>query len=132
MNYKEESEKFFKKDLFATEATGIIIDEVKKGYARCHFDILPHHKNADGVVMGGAIFTLADFTFAVAANAGEAITVSQNCNITYHAPAIGKHLYAESESVKSGKSTCFFITKVFTDEKKLVATVTSTGFRKIQ
>lgn len=131
MNYKEQAIKFFSKDIFATEATGIIIDEVNEGYAKCHFDILPHHLNADGVVMGGAIYTLADFTFAVAANAGNPVTVSQSCNITYHAPARGKYLYAEAESIKSGKTTCFFITKIYTDENKHVATLTSTGFRKI-
>lgn len=130
MDYKETAVSFFKDDIFATEATGIVIDEVREGYAKCHFEIKKHHLNADGVVMGGAIYTLADFTFAVGANAGNPITVSQNCNITYHAPAKGKILYAEAESVKSGRSTCFFITKVYTDDGRLVATVTSTGFRK--
>ncbi len=131
MNHKEKALEFFSKDIFATEATGIIIDEVEEGYAKCHFDIKPHHLNADGVVMGGAIYTLADFTFAVAANAGNPVTVSQTCNITYLSPAKGKYLYAEAKSVKSGRATCFFITDVFTDEGKKVATVTSTGFRKL-
>ena len=130
MSLKDTAVNFFSKDLFAKDACGIIIDEVDMGYAKCHFDIKEHHQNADGVVMGGAIYTLADFTFAVAANAGAPTTVSQSCNITYLSPAQGKYLYAESKSVKSGKSTCFFITNVYTDEDKLVATVTSTGFRK--
>ena len=132
MNYKEDAIKFFSSDLFAKDACGIIIDEVNENYAKCHFDIKAHHLNADGVVMGGAIFTLADFTFAVAANAGNPVTVSQSCNITYLSPAMGDYLYAEAKSVKSGKSTCFFITNVYTNEDKLVATVTSTGFRKMR
>ena len=30
--------------------------------------IEPRHRNAAGIIMGGAIFTLADFAFAVASN----------------------------------------------------------------
>ena len=36
--------------------------------ARCSLTLKPHHMNANNVPMGGAIFTLADFTCAVAAN----------------------------------------------------------------
>ena len=132
MDYKKEAEAFFKNDIYATEATGIIIDEVSENYAKCYFEIKREHLNAGGVVMGGAIFTLADFTFAVAANAGNPTTVSQTSQVTYHAPATGKRLYAEAKCVKNGKATCFFITDVYTDEDRHVATVTSTGFRKIK
>ena len=66
---EELTEKFYK-DLFASKQTGVIIDEMREGYAKCSFEILPHHKNAYGTVMGGAIFTLADFAVAVASNQG--------------------------------------------------------------
>jgi len=130
MDYKQKVIEFFKNDIYATETTGIVIDEVDVNYAKCHFDINRGHLNAGNVVMGGAIYTLADFTFAVAANAGNEVTVSQTCQITYHAPAKGKSLYAVAKCVKSGRSTCFFITDIFNDEDTHVATVTSTGFRK--
>ena len=42
------------------------IEEVDDGYAKCSLEIQPHHLNAANTVMGGAIFTLADFAFAVA------------------------------------------------------------------
>lgn len=60
-------EKFIK-DLFVSEGLGAVIDEASYGYARCSMEIEPRHCNALGIPMGGTIFTLADFAFAVACN----------------------------------------------------------------
>ena len=57
----------FSHDRFAT-VNGAVIEEIAEGYAKCSMQINNDHKNALGAVMGGAIFTLADFAFAVAAN----------------------------------------------------------------
>ena len=64
----EEARAYFSNDKFAMKTTGIQIDDVKPLYAKCSLKITDAHKNAAGAVMGGAIFTLADFTFAVAVN----------------------------------------------------------------
>ena len=61
----EQVQKVFANDRFATE-NGVVIDEVDDGYAKCSLEIQPHHLNAANTVLGGAIFTLADFAFAVA------------------------------------------------------------------
>ena len=61
----EQIREFFAKDRFATD-NGATIEEVDDGYAKCSLEIQPHHLNAANTVMGGAIFTLADFAFAVA------------------------------------------------------------------
>ena len=71
MYSKEELIEFFKEDFFATKLLGAEILDVKDGYAKCVFNPNENHKNAKGVTMGGAIFTLADFTFAVATNQSE-------------------------------------------------------------
>ena len=41
------------------------------------------HLNSIGTVHGGALFTLADFTFALAANSHGIVTVAINANISY-------------------------------------------------
>ena len=66
----EESRDFFAADRFAMEACGITIDEVTQQGARCSMPLTPMHLNAGGVAQGGAVYTLCDTTFAVAANAG--------------------------------------------------------------
>ncbi len=120
----------FQNDRYATEVTGINIEEAAPNYARCSLKITEKHLNAMSAVMGGAIFTLADFTFAVASNVDNMSTVGLTSQITYHATAKGQNLYAEAECVKSGRSTCFFIIRVSDDLDTLVATATMTGFRK--
>ncbi len=112
------------------ETTGIEIDDVRENYARCSLKTGRQHKNAGNTVMGGAIFTLADFTFAVAANTGDSITVSLTSNITYHNVCRGKTLIAEAICEKSGRNTCSFRIDVRDELGTHVATVSTVGFRK--
>ena len=63
-------------DVYASEQTGIKVDEVGKNYAKCSLEIGKQHCNAYGGVMGGVMFTLADFTFAVSSNFRQGHTVS--------------------------------------------------------
>ena len=131
MSYLEEARTRFAEDLFATEATGIVIEEADVNYAKCRLTIQKKHQNAAGAVMGGAIYTLADFTFAVAANTGNPLTVSQTGTVTYLGGAKGKELIAEAKCVKSGRSTCFFLIEVKDELGTLVANVGISGFRKV-
>lgn len=120
----------FAEDLYATETTGITIEAADVNYAKCSLRIEKRHLNAAGTVMGGAIYTLADFTFAVAANTGNALTVSQTGTVTYLGSAKGKTLIAEANCVKSGRSTCFFTVEVKDELGTLVASVGISGFRR--
>lgn len=129
MNYTAWAREYFAADLFATKSAGIIIEEAGIDYASCSMEITPNHRNAQGGVMGGAIFTIADFAFAIAANAGKAPTVSLTSNITYLGAAKGNTLIAEAKPVKSGRSTCSFIVSVTDEKGTAVASVTATGFR---
>ena len=90
----EESRAFFAADRFAMEACGISIDEVTQDGARCSMPLTPMHLNAGGVAQGGAVYTLCDTTFAVAANAGGVLTVSQCADMHYLRPGAGERLYA--------------------------------------
>ena len=123
-----ELKEFFKKDIFATEVVGIEILEAKNDYAKCMLNISDNHKNAKGIVMGGAIFSLADFTFAVAANQHESYyTVSTTSSISYLRPAIGKRLYAETTLLKEGKTVCFYEVKVYNEIKDVIAKASFSG-----
>lgn len=130
MDYLKQAREFFKNDLFATEQSGIIIEEVDINYAKCSMTITPQHYNAAGAVMGGAIYTLCDFTFGVAANAGNPVTVTLSSNINFLSAAITDKLVCVANAIKSGRSTCVFETKVYDAGGKLIASATMTGFRK--
>ncbi|MBN2650766.1 MAG: PaaI family thioesterase [Spirochaetales bacterium] len=128
-NYLEQSREFFSKDLYATKSSGVVIDEVRPGYARCSMKITDNHHNAGGFVMGGAIFTLADFTFAVASNCDNPLTVSLSSTINFISPAQTPLLTAEASAVKDGRNICFYRVEVKDVSGKLIACVEACGYR---
>lgn len=119
----------FRNDRFAT-GNGAVIDEISDGFAKCSLDIQRDHMNAIGTVMGGAIFTLADFAFAVASNWQGTPHVSRTSQITYLGAAKGKKLVAEAHRVKEGYSACYYLVDVKDELGNQVAQVTVDGFIK--
>lgn len=104
----EEARAIFSKDTYAMITTGIEIDAVGDKYAKCSLKLDERHRNATGQVMGGAMFTLADFVFAVAANFKQSVTVTTVSQISYLGPVKGDVLYGESKLIKDGKRNCFY------------------------
>ena len=113
MTTLEEIRNRFKNDHFATDATGIVIDSAEPGRAVCSLTLEERHMNDNNVPMGGAVFTLADFVCAVAANGySERNTVSQNVSITFLSPAKGKRLIAEASCLREGRTTALYTADV--------------------
>ena len=119
----------FARDIFAIEVTGIEIVAVSENYAKCELSIEDRHRNARNAVMGGVIFTLADFCFAVAANTEKLAIVSAASNIVFLNAVRGNRLIAEARCMKSGRNTSFFQITVTDEIGTLVAEVTETGAR---
>lgn len=111
----EEIREIFKGDRFATETCGVEILEADVFKAKCELKLQPQHRNAWGGVMGGAIFTLADFTMAVASNGyrEKCDTCGIDANIYYVKPAKGNILYAEAKCVKPGKILSFYEVSIY-------------------
>lgn len=125
----EEIRSRFMGDRYAVETTGVKIVEAEPGRAVCELALRPGLLNANGVPMGGALFTLADFTFAVASNAYvEEIIVSQHIDMTFLAPSKGRTLTAEAVCLKAGRRTCLYQVRITDDEGVFVAHMTVNGF----
>ncbi len=118
---------FFANDLYASEATGIVIEEVGEKYAKCSMKIERKHQNAVGHVMGGVIFTLADFVFAVSTNRNGQITVTTSSTINYLSSPKGDTLYGESIVLKDGKTTCFYQINITDNLGNPIAVINTTG-----
>ena len=125
----ERVRKFFDGDRFAVE-NGAYILAIGDRYAKCRMALEAKHRNAVGIVMGGAYFTLADFTFAVAANWQKVGTVSLTSNITFCGSAKGDLLVAEAFCKKDGRSTCLYEITVKDELGNLAAVVSINGFRR--
>jgi acyl-CoA thioesterase len=126
----EEVRTLFANDRFATEACGCRVLEASRGHAVCAFDVAPIHLNAQGNIMGGAIFTLADFALAIACNMGENPTVAVSNTIEFFSVAKGSRLIATADADKSGRSMGFYTVDVADDLGTKVARMTATCFRR--
>ena len=125
----EELRKFFEADRFAAEM-GAVITECGEGGATVEMDAGPRHLNAAGTVQGGALFTLADFAFAVAANASGVPTVSLQNSISFlHAVKPGR-LTARAERVSETRRTCCYDVSVTDEAGNLTARMSVTGYRR--
>lgn len=124
----EEAIEYFSRDRFATE-NGITLDELDADHAVCSVTLEPKHKNAYGGVMGGAIFTLADFAFAALTNDRENVTVAQQASVNFLSATKGKRLTARAVYRKNGRSSCVVNVDVTDDTGRDIAQFTGTGFR---
>jgi len=126
MTNLEEARAYFTQDRFATE-NGAVIREIGEGYAVCSLELTERHRNALGNVMGGAVFMLGDFAFAVASNYGKRPTVSTTTQITFLRPAKGNSLLARAEKIREGRSSVYYEVSVWDEPGNLVARLTAGG-----
>ena len=127
---RDQIEAVFANDRFATQAAGCRVVEGERGRAVCEMELADVHRNAMGNVMGGAIFTLADFALAIASNTGENPSVSVSSTIEYLSASKGVRLIATCDADKSGRRLGFYTTDITDDTGRRIAKVTATVFRE--
>lgn len=125
----EQIRKFFKKDRFA-ESLGIKLLEVSEGGAKTKMDINDEHLNGIGTVHGGALFTLADFTFAVAANSHGRVTVAINANISYMKAVSQGTLTAEAREISLNPKLATYTIDITDEDGELIAIFQGLAYRK--
>ena len=125
----EEIEAVFANDRFATEAAGCRVVSGEHGRAVCSMELADVHRNAMGNVMGGAIFTLADFALAICCNIGEEPTVSVDSSISFFRATQGAALTATAVCDKPGRHLGFYTVTVEDDLGKQIAKLTATCYR---
>ena len=124
----EEARAYFERDRFATE-NGIVLEELSLGGAVCSLVLTSRHRNAEGGVMGGAIFTLIDLAFAAAASNVHKPTVAQQVSMNFLNGARGDKLTAKAVCRKDGKTSCVYQVDVSDDLGRDVAQAVVTGFK---
>lgn len=125
----EKITKLLENDRFA-KFNGIKLIEIKSGYAVAQMEVTENHLNGVNLVQGGAIFTLADFAFAAAANATGNITLSLNASISFFKPPQGKIITAKATKISSSAKLCNYNVDIFDEDKELIAKMVSNGFIK--
>ncbi|MBO4337725.1 MAG: PaaI family thioesterase [Lachnospiraceae bacterium] len=124
----EQAREFFKNDRFAT-GNGMQIEELSEDHCVCSMQITDDHKNAIGGVMGGAIFSLGDFAFAVTVNNVHMPSVAQqmSCNFL-SAPKEGV-LTARAKVKRSGRTSTIVNIDITDDKGRDIAQIVGTGYK---
>jgi len=126
-----EWQKRMENDAFARH-NGIEMIDVAQGYARVKMDIKPYHLNGVGIVHGGAIFTLADFAFAIAANSREQVAVAINISIAFIKAVKEGTVYAEARELSVNPKLGVYQVDVVDNAKALLASFQGMAYRKRQ
>lgn len=125
----EKLKEYFKGDRFA-EHSNIELLSISPGQARAKMTLEPHHLNGWGTAHGGAIFTLADFVFAAAANSHGTLAVAVNVSISFLKAARGGTLWAEGREISKNFKLGSYTIEVKDDQGDLVALFQGMAYRK--
>jgi acyl-CoA thioesterase len=122
---------YFEADRFV-KGIGIQIEHADENEAACSLLVNENHLNADNVVQGGVLFTLADFAFAVAANAGGRHTVTISSSISYIRACKQGMLTAIARATHNGNRICVYSVEGWDENGVLLAQATITGYRNTE
>ena len=125
----EEIKRCLKNDRFA-ERTNVELLSVSPGHATAKMVLQPHHLNGLGSAQGGAIFTLADYAFAAAANSHGTVAVAINVSITFMKAGQTGTLWAEGKEVSRNFKLGSYTVEVKDDQGELVALFQGLAYRK--
>jgi len=120
---------FSKNDLFARH-NNIELLKAGEGRALASMKIEPYHFNGAGTVHGGAIFTLADFAFAVASNSHGKLAMGINTSVNFVKAAVSGTLYAEATEQSLNPKLASYSVMITDDDKETVAIFQGMVYRK--
>ncbi len=101
---------YFSKDQFATSCLGARVDSFDwdTNTAVVSMDLDERHQNAQGFVMGGVFFALADFALAIACNVSKTPSCSVSSSIQYMSRAKGARLIATARPDRDGHTMGYY------------------------
>ena len=110
---------------------GIVTESRQAGRARMRFTVDPALNNPNGVVHGGIIYTLVDYSMGRAVQYG--LPEGEHCatieiKISYLTSVREGTVTAETEIVKQGRNIVFLTSQVTDDQDRLVATASGSMF----
>ncbi len=120
---------FFANDRFAS-AAGVELVSASPGRAVARMKIGQQHHNALGIAQGGAIFTLADFAFAVACNSHGTMAVAANVSITFMKATRSVLLTAEAKEISKNHKLGTYTVTVTDETGDIVALFQGLAYRK--
>ncbi|MCD4758531.1 MAG: hotdog fold thioesterase [Arcobacteraceae bacterium] len=128
---KTKLEEFFSShDKFA-QANGMKIEEIDDGYAKTSMRVEETHLNGANVCHGGAIFSLADYAFAIASNSYGQLALGINTSISFlNSAKKGETLYATTKEIDKNHKLASYTITVTNEEDKIIAIMQGMVYKK--
>jgi acyl-CoA thioesterase len=109
---------------------GIVLEQVRPGYARAAMTVGPQLLNAVGTAHGGATMALLDVVHAAVSNSHGTVAVAQDVHTEFLAAGrAGDRLTAEGTEVHRSSRTAVYRIEARADDGRLVATALARVFR---
>lgn len=109
---------------------GIELVECRPGYGKAVMPLDSRQINGAGIAHGGAIFSLADITMAMAANAGGGLALTLNANISFFKAGEYGPFTAEAVEVSASSKIAAYEVSVTDARGELVAKLSGTAYKK--
>ena len=109
---------------------GIVLEQVRPGYARAAMTVGPRLLNAVGMAHGGATMALLDVVHAAVSNSHGTVAVAQDVHTEFLAPGRpGDRLVAEGTELHRSRRTAVYRIEARAQDGRLVATALARVFR---
>lgn len=127
----EEIRDYYVQDQFANKCLNAQIDDFDfdTGVAKVSMKIDDRHHNAMGGVMGGVLFSLADYALAIACNTNQSPSVSVDHSISFMKAAKGERLIAIAKPERLGRRLAFFSVDIYDELDTYVSHMSATVCR---
>jgi len=111
---------------------GIVIEQIKVGYARARMTVRAESLNAHGVAHGGATMALADTVFAAASNSHGKQALAVELHTEFLSPGVlGEVLVAEAEELSLTRRMAVYRVSVIAEsDGRRVAEVLARAYRR--
>jgi acyl-CoA thioesterase len=110
---------------------GIDLVELGYGHALVKMEVKEEMMNLFGMAHGGAVFSLLDAAFELAANSYGTVAVALSMSVNYINPAlVRKMLFAEAREVSRSNRISTYDLKVKGSEGELIAACQAMAYRK--
>ena len=122
LNSLEKIRAYFSAEIFVRE-NGIVIEDASDGYAKLRLNVAGRHLDAFGFVSRAALFTLADFSAAPAAQFGREpeASVSFGVRILFPSPCRAAVLTAQAKRIEKKEDLDRYEIEVRNEREEIAA-----------
>lgn len=128
---KQKLQEFFENNDRFAKNNGMIIEKIDTGFAKTSMKVKNEHLNGANVAHGGAIFSLADYAFAIASNSHGTLALGINTSISFLNAAFENDiLYATAVEVDKNHKLGTYTITVTNQEDKTIAVMQGMVYKK--